>query len=139
MGLILDTSVLIAAEKQRFDLPRLLAAQGTTPVFLAAITAAELLHGVERAKPPERRQTRARFVESLLAVITVIDFDLPIARRHAALWAALESNGQIIGAHDLQIAATALHHDCALATLNQAEFHRVPGLRLVDHSPYLTT
>jgi tRNA(fMet)-specific endonuclease VapC len=138
MGLILDTSVLIAAEKQRLDLPRLLAAQGTAPVFLAAITAAELLHGVERAKPPERRQTRARFVESLLAVITVIDFDLPVARQHAALWAALESTGQIIGAHDLQIAATALHHDFALATLNQTEFHRVPGLRLIDPAPYLT-
>ena len=138
MGLILDTSVLIAAETQRLDLPRLLAAQGSAPVFLAAITAAELLHGVERAKPPERRQNRSRFVESLLAAITVIDFDFLIARRHAALWAALESTGQIIGAHDLQIAATALHHDCALATLNRTEFLRVPGLRLVDSSPYRT-
>jgi predicted nucleic acid-binding protein len=138
MGLILDTSVLTAAEKQRLDLPRLLAAQGTEPVFLTAITAAELLHGVERAKPPERRQTRARFVESLLAAITVIDFDLSIARRQAALWTALESTGQIISAHDLQIASTAVQLDYALATLNQAEFRRVPALRLIDPAPYVT-
>lgn len=138
MGLMLDTSVLIAAERQRLDLVRLLAAHGDEPVFLAAIAAAELLHGVERADTPERRQNRSRLVESLLATITVIDFDHPIARRHAALWAALESTGQVIGAHDLQIAATALHHDCALVTLNRTEFLRVTGLRLIDPAPYLT-
>ncbi|MCW5549272.1 MAG: PIN domain-containing protein [Opitutaceae bacterium] len=134
---MLDTSVLIAAEKQRLDLARLLAAHGDEPVYLAAIAAAELLHGMERADTPERRQNRSRFVESLLAAVTVMDFDLPVARRHAALWAELESAGRIIGAHDLQIAATALHHDCALATLNRTEFLRVPGLRLIDPTPYL--
>lgn len=135
---MLDTSVLIAAERQRLDLARLLAAHGAEPVFLAAIAVAELLHGVELADTPERRQNRSRFVESLLAAVTVMDFDLPVARRHAALWAELESAGRIIGAHDLQIAATALQHDCALVTLNRTEFLRVPGLRLIDPTPYLT-
>lgn len=51
----------------------------------------------------------------MLTSIEVIDFDLAVARRHAAVWARLEAAGNMIGAHDLQIAATALHdgHDVA--------------------------
>ena len=53
-----------------------------------------------------------------------------MARKHALIWAELESSGQMIGAHDLWIAATALVHDFTLATRNEREFRRVPGLRV---------
>jgi predicted nucleic acid-binding protein len=43
----------------------------------------------------------------------------------------------MIGAHDLQIAATAIHHGHAVVTLNQQEFGRVPGIQLVDVKPYV--
>jgi tRNA(fMet)-specific endonuclease VapC len=59
MGLILDTSVLIAAERARLDLPRLFAAHAEEPFALAAITASELLHGVERAEPGPRRDRKS--------------------------------------------------------------------------------
>lgn len=134
---MLDSSVLIAAERGRFDLVRLLTDHRDEPVFMPAIVAAELLHGVERAQPAERRQARARFVESLLREIAVIEFDLPVARRHAVLWAGLEQAGRMIGPHDLLIAATALQLDHVLATLNIAEFRQVPVLRLIDPAPYL--
>ena len=39
----------------------------------------------------------------------------------------MEARGILIGAHDLQIAATALSLDYAVATLNDKEFARVPG------------
>ncbi|GDY19833.1 hypothetical protein LBMAG56_11780 [Verrucomicrobiota bacterium] len=45
MGIILDSSVLIAAERGRLDLPKLLAAHPSDPFLIAAITASELLHG----------------------------------------------------------------------------------------------
>ena len=67
----------------------------------------------------------------------MLDFDADISRRHAAIWAAMEARGNLIGAHDLQIAATALHHGQLLATLNAKEFQRVPGLLLVEVDPYL--
>jgi predicted nucleic acid-binding protein len=38
---------------------------------------------------------------------------------------------ELIGAHDLWIAATALAHGLAVATGNAAEFRRVPGLRVI--------
>ena len=128
MGLNLDTSVLIAAERARLDLPRLFAAHAEEPFALAAITASELLHGVERAEPGHRRRERGAFVEAALAQLELVDFDLPIARRHASLWAELERLGRRIGPHDLQIAATALHLNHGLVTLNPAEFRQVHGL-----------
>ena len=131
------SSVLIAAERKRIDLPRLFAAHSRETFFIAAITAAELLHGVERAQPVSRRNERSAFVEAVLFRIPTIDFDLGVARRHAAIWAVLEKQGQMIGAHDLLIAATALRHDHAVVTLNRAEFGRVSGLRSMDPAAFL--
>ena len=136
MGVILDTSVLIAAEKQRLDLTALFAAHEQETFCIAAITAAELLHGVERAKPAARKQARARFVEWILAQVETIDFDLALARQHAGIWATLEAAGKGIGPYDLLIAATALHYDHPVATLNVAEFRQVPGLHLIDATRY---
>ena len=136
MGLILDTSILIADERGRFDLPRFLQSFPSPQVLIAAVTASEILHGVERAQDPAHRARRQHHVEQILATIFVQPFDLAQARCHARIWADLEIRGQMIGAHDLQIAAAAhaLGHD--LATLNVREFRRVTGLRLVDASAF---
>jgi tRNA(fMet)-specific endonuclease VapC len=130
VGLILDTSVLIAAEREAFDLEALLTAEQDGDVAIAAITASELLHGVERARDPAVRAQRQRTVEGLLDAFPALPFALPEARVHARLWAALAAKGRVIGAHDLQVAATALSAAHALATLNQRDFKRVPGLVL---------
>jgi len=65
-----------------------------------------------------------------------LPFDLPSARRHAELWANLESSGERIGAHDMMIAATCLRFGHRLGTLNEGEFTRVDGLELADARPY---
>lgn len=131
MGVILDTSILVAAERGDLDMPAFLAGLGQDAVAIAAMTAAELLYGVERATSAARRSRRGAFVEGLLAVVPTMPFGLLEARRHAQLWAELTRKGKMIGAHDLIIAATALAHDFHLATLNATEFRRVPGLKLV--------
>jgi tRNA(fMet)-specific endonuclease VapC len=63
MGIVLDSSILVAFERRRFDLERLLADRASPAI--AAVTAAELLVGVERANTPERRTRRQSFVESV--------------------------------------------------------------------------
>lgn len=128
---MLDTSVLVAAERRRFDMPAFLASRGDEPVAIAAISAAELLFGVERAAAPGQRARRGAYVEGVLATLPVTPFALLEARRYAQLWAALARAGTPIGAHDLAVAATALASDFTVATLNRAEFARVPGLALV--------
>lgn len=136
MGLILDTSVLIAGERHRLDLPAFFTAHPDETFLIAAITATELLHGVARATPPSRKRVRSDFVEDLLTRIETIDFDLPVARRHAELWAALEQSGKMIGPYDLLIAATALQYDHTVVTLNAVEFKRVPKLLVIEPSRF---
>lgn len=51
------------------------------------------------------------------------------------LYATLASQGQMIGAHDLIIAATAMHQHFAILTTNPGEFRRVPGLKTIEFPP----
>lgn len=121
MAQLIDTSVFVALERRRLPFSALAQAAPEEPVALASITASELLTGVDRADSPERRLRREAFVEAILDTIPVIPFDLRVARTHAHLWAHLARVGQLIGAHDLLIAATVL-------TQKIREFERVPGL-----------
>jgi tRNA(fMet)-specific endonuclease VapC len=134
MGIILDSSILVAFERQRFDLDRLLADH--SPAAIAGITAAELLIGVQRANTPERRARREEFVENMLSRMPIVPFDLAPARLYAVRFAELAGRGEVIGDRDLQIAVTALSLGYELATLNVREFKRVPGLVLVDVTGY---
>lgn len=129
MGTLIDTSVIVAAERGLLDLAAVRAAQDDE-VAISAITAAELLHGVERLRGA--RHARAeRFVETLLDRVPVIDFDLATARVHAVLGADLAERGTPVGAHDLIIAATAVALDYAVATRDMKSFPRIEGLQIV--------
>ena len=75
-----------------------------------------------------QRTTREAFVERLLAHLPLIPFDLVVARVHARLSAELAVKGSPIGAHDLQIAATAIAVGDDVATRDERSFPRVPGL-----------
>jgi predicted nucleic acid-binding protein len=119
----------VAAERGSLDLQALLADVADEPVVVAAITAAELLHGVHRLKGA--RQARAGiFVETLLDRVPIVPFDLDMARVHASLSADLQSRGQTIGPHDLLIAATAVYLDYDVATRDLRSFPKIRGLRV---------
>ncbi len=64
--------------------------------------------------------------------LTFIEIDAEVARVHAHLWADLESRGQLIGTHDLWIAATAISIGFQLASANVREFKRVPELAILN-------
>lgn len=51
---------------------------------------------------------------------------------YAEAWTDLAKRGEVVGAHDLWIAATALAHGLGIATRNASDFGRVAGLRVVD-------
>ena len=130
MALILDSSVFIAHER-RGDIANVLTSTASgEPVAMAAITVSELLVGVHRADSTERRLKREAFVEAILEQVPIVPFDTLVARVHALLWAQLTATGQMIGAHDLLIAATAVAYDYTVLTINVRDFQRVPGLKL---------
>jgi tRNA(fMet)-specific endonuclease VapC len=139
MGVILDTSVLIAAERGSLRFPAFLDTLGDEPVAMAAITAAELLHGYHRADDAGIRVRRAAFVEAIIDIIPVLPFGLQAARRQAETWADLARAGTVVDPYDLLIAATALAHGYSVATLNRREFAHVHGLRLVRLEKFFDT
>jgi tRNA(fMet)-specific endonuclease VapC len=128
MAVLIDTSILIDAERRGRQLDEAL---GDEDRAISVITASELLHGVHRAGEESFRVRRQVFVEHVLASLDPLPITTTVARSHARLWAHLEQAGQIIGAHDLWIAATALAHGMSLATGNARHFERVPGLSLI--------
>jgi len=128
MGLLIDSSVLMAAERGTLDLNEKLKKELDNPIALAAISASELLHGVHRATSVNQRARRQAFVEQLLSALPVIPFDLVAARLHAELWARLAAKGIQVGAHDLLIAATAIAAGYSVATRDERSFPRIPGL-----------
>jgi tRNA(fMet)-specific endonuclease VapC len=130
MGMIFDTTEIIRLERNAGLLRELASAAGDEPFGISIITVSELLHGVERAKTDAIRLKRHAFVESVFEHFPLLPFDMPAARVHARIWAHLEGRGEMIGAHDLIIAATALALDYEVVTSNSADFERVPGLRV---------
>lgn len=130
MGILIDSSVLVAAERGQLDLDALLIGRGDDQVAIAAITASELLHGVHRLKGAARARSEV-LLERLLAVLPVVNFDLHAARVHATLGADLSAKGMPVGAHDLMIAATAVLLDYAVATRDLRSFPRIRGLRVL--------
>lgn len=128
MAVLIDTSVLISAERRGLSLEHAL---GEEERAISVVTAGELLHGVHRAKDDRVRTRRQAFVEHLISSIEPLPVTTSVARAHAEIWAGLERGGAVIGAHDMWIAATAVSHGMSIATSNAVEFERVPGLAVV--------
>jgi len=130
MAIILDTDVIIKGEKGSFDLMKWLAAQTGQKLEIAAITVAELWHGVERATAAHRGR-RERYLRAILDRLPVLPYTETTALEHARIWAALESSGRMIGFYDLIVAATALEQGSAVATFNERHFTQVRGLKVI--------
>jgi tRNA(fMet)-specific endonuclease VapC len=130
MGILIDASVLIEHERGRLELTRHLENREDEEFFLSVVTASELLHGIYRAKDAGVRARRSAWVEALLERFPLLPVDLVIARAHAQVWAELANRGQMIGPHDLWLAASCVAHGLTMVTANLREFERVPGLEV---------
>ena len=128
MATLIDSSVLIAAERGDLALNVLSTRYGQEDVAISAVTASELLHGLHRARTAAQRHRRQAFVEGLLAQLPVIAFDLSVARVHASVWAELAKRGVAVGERDLMIGATAIAKNYTVATREERSFSKIPGL-----------
>jgi tRNA(fMet)-specific endonuclease VapC len=131
MAIILDTDVIIRGEKGLFDLETWIASEDYQNFEVAAITVAELWHGVERATPAQRLG-RQNYLQAILEALPIAAYTEQTAYEHARIWAHLGSIGKMIGYYDLIVAATALERGSAVATFNQRHFSLVPGLKIIE-------
>ncbi len=130
MAIILDADVIVGGERGVFDLYGWVAARPDEQFEVAAITVAELWHGVERASRPHKTK-RQRYLEAILEALPVIPYTEQTAYEHARIWAELEASGRMIGFYDVIVAATALERGSRVATFNQRHFSQVKGLSLI--------
>ncbi|MGH3926925.1 MAG: PIN domain-containing protein [Pseudonocardiaceae bacterium] len=125
MAVLIDTSVLVAVERDRQLMAGLIAPE--VRHALSVVTVAELLHGVHRATGSVAQQ-RAAFVEGLVAGFGALPIDLPVCRAHAIVSAELATRGTPVDANDLWIGATAIAHGFEVLAL-QGDFDSIPGVR----------
>lgn len=130
MGLVLDTSALVALEREGASLRDALMSLAEEEVAIPAIVVAELLAGVRLAREPRRAARRRAKIDAVLALAPVVDFGAEIAEVWADLFAALERQGKRIPANDLAVAATArlLGFTVVVGPQDEEHFRRIDGI-----------
>ena len=131
MAIILDADVIIRGEKGTFALRGWVASRPDDAFEVAAITVAELWHGVERAAGAHRAK-RQQYLKAILASLPVIPYTEQTAYEHARIWAELQSSGKMIGFYDVIVAATALERGSDVATFNERHFTQIKGLTVIE-------
>ena len=89
MGSLIDSSVIVAADRGHLDWQKVVADLSSEPTAISAITAAELLQGVERAdpkhrprRPPQISHGRCASLHSPLCASSCVFFVLMASARH---------------------------------------------------------
>ena len=122
MGVILDTSILIAVEKASSDLEKFIIKRENETFGITTITVSELLHGVHRADSEKRRLKREAYVEKIIEGFPLYPFDLSAARIYARIWAQLAKKGDLVGAHDLMTASICISIGFSILTYDTRFF-----------------
>lgn len=135
MGLILDSSAVIAAER-RGDTPGRLVEQvirlaGNQEAALSSIGFTELVHGIYRANSDQVRHRRQSFVDELNAGLTVYPYTAETALLAGRIDGEQTAKGVIIPFPDLLIGVTALSLGFSVLTVNVRHFQLIPGLNVV--------
>ena len=136
MGLILDSSVLIGAERKGLNARRALAAIAAhvagEDVAISVITLIELAHGAARANTPERISSRRQFLDELVAGLPVHPVTIPVALRAGQIDGVNAAQGVRVALSDLLIGVTALELGYRVATANIRHFQMTPGLEIFN-------
>ena len=96
--------------------------------FTSAVVIGELYKGAHRSQDCDRHL--ANIEQRILPSVTVLPYDIDIAKIFGKIRTHLEKAGTILPDADLQIAATAVSHNLELVTGNLHHFSRISGLKI---------
>jgi tRNA(fMet)-specific endonuclease VapC len=132
VGLILDSSVVIAAERlgqTAYQMLENIGLQTNDPeIAVSVVTVLELAHGITRADTPQRRGRRQQFLDDLLVGMPVHPVTVSIALRAGQIDGQMQAAGTRIALADLLIGVTALELGHTVATGNTRHFRLIPNL-----------
>ncbi len=137
MGLLLDSSVLVAAEREQVPVSELLDGlrrrHGPEDVVLSAIGVVELEHGVFRARTPQQASKRRAYLDTLFAAVPVLAFTPEMCQTVAQIDSEARSAGNVIPFADLLIGGTAMYLAYGLVTQNERHFRMIAGLNVLAY------
>ncbi len=135
LGVVVDSSIVITAERRKLAAPNLVeliqTAFGEIEVPLSPITVAELVHGVYRARTSEVSDWRREYIKELVTLVPVHPITLETAYLAGQIEGQEAAKGNILPFNDLLIAAVAIEQGYAVLTENLRHFERIPGVRAV--------
>ena len=125
---MLDTNICIyVIRKKPEKVIRTLQRLRVSDIGISSISLSELEYGAAKSlKPKQNRMALTEF----LAPIEILAYDDMAAQQYGEVRTHLEKNGTPIGSLDMLIAAHALSLKCIMVTNNEAEFKRVPRLKI---------
>lgn len=129
MGLILDTSAIVAWERAQ-DADQVVSLDGNEELVMPAVVWAEALAGVRLADSAARAARRMARLEALRRLMGVEPFTAETAEHHADIFAELAQSGMMIPQNDIAVAATArcLGFGVLVGPKDEAHFRRIAGL-----------
>ena len=134
LGLMLDSTVLIAAERRKLtpaqSIETVQKVVGEVPIVLCSLTLAEIGHGIYRADSAETRQRRRAFLDELKATVPIHPVTAATAEIVARVGGEQAAQGVNLPLADLIIGACALELGYAVGTSNVRDFRRIPGLSI---------
>lgn len=132
MGLILDSSVAISAERRRLPVEDMLAGirdtVGSVEIALSVVSVMEMEHGIWRVKEAAQAARRRQFLEDLIGSVPVYPVTTELARKAGRIDAEQQERGVRIAFPDLLIGVSALDLGYAVATSNVRHFGLIPNL-----------
>jgi predicted nucleic acid-binding protein len=135
LGVVLDSSIVIAAERSHQTVEQLLEQTqqrfGEIEIALSAVTIAELVHGVARANTAEIRIRRRAFIDELKKHVPVHPVTDATAEIAGTLGGEQAAKGIVLPMDDLLIGSSAIEQGYAVATLNLRHFEKIPGLTVI--------
>lgn len=96
--------------------------------FTSAVVIGELYKGAYRTRDRDRHLINIE--QRIVPAVTVLPYDISIAKVFGRIRAYLEESGTILPDADIQIAATAIEHDLELVTGNLRHFERITELKI---------
>src|SRR5947209_9982615 len=134
LGLVLDSSVLIAAERRKQTPAQIIEdvvkKVGAVPIILSSLTVAEIGHGIYRANTPEIRERRRAFLDELKATIPIHPITEVTAEIIARVGGEQAAKGINLPFIDPIIAAGALELGYEIGTDNNRDYTRIPALKI---------
>ena len=94
---------------------------------ISVITYGELAYGAYKSSDPKKRLA---WLERLTGLLPVLPLPDRTGDAYGRIRSYLEAAGEVVGAHDLWIAAHALASGLVLVTNNEREYRRVKDLKI---------